>query len=97
MYRADLSKAGFALAANAPFWEQDLANVDQVLGVNLNGLMTITCESPPVTITDRLRCGLEIHHDETYASADGNDPEYLKYNGTSSTRKGILRSLVSYL
>ncbi|KAL0245441.1 hypothetical protein I308_104567 [Cryptococcus tetragattii IND107] len=37
-----INNAGFAIAANAPFWEQDLDNVASVMDVNLSGLMTIT-------------------------------------------------------
>ncbi|GAA6042788.1 hypothetical protein JCM8097_007480 [Rhodosporidiobolus ruineniae] len=37
-----INNAGYALGATAPFWEQDLDNVDSVLGVNIDGLMTIT-------------------------------------------------------
>ena len=36
------SQAGYALDATAPFWEQELDNVDSVLGVNLSGLMHLT-------------------------------------------------------
>ncbi|GAA5867669.1 hypothetical protein JCM8547_001337 [Rhodosporidiobolus lusitaniae] len=34
--------AGYALGATTPSWDQDLDNVDSVLDVNVNGLMTIT-------------------------------------------------------
>ncbi|GAA5867639.1 hypothetical protein JCM8547_001325 [Rhodosporidiobolus lusitaniae] len=37
-----INNAGYALSATAPFWAQDLNNVESVLGVNVNGLMTIT-------------------------------------------------------
>ena len=35
-------QAGYALDASGPFWEQDLDNVDSVLGVNVSGLMAVT-------------------------------------------------------
>jgi NAD(P)-dependent dehydrogenase (short-subunit alcohol dehydrogenase family) len=37
-------QAGYALTANAPFWEQDMDNVESVMDVNLNGLMSVTRE-----------------------------------------------------
>lgn len=37
-------QAGYALAATAPFWEQDMSNVESVMDVNLNGLMNVTRE-----------------------------------------------------
>lgn len=42
MLLTSVTQAGFAIAANAPFWEQDLDNVASVMDVNLSGLMTIT-------------------------------------------------------
>ncbi len=40
------SQAGYALDASGPLWEQDLDNVDSVIGVNVAGLMHITRKSP---------------------------------------------------
>ncbi|RSH85123.1 uncharacterized protein EHS24_006716 [Apiotrichum porosum] len=37
-----INNAGYALTANAPFWEQDMDNVESVMDVNLNGLMSVT-------------------------------------------------------
>ncbi|BGP38618.1 hypothetical protein JCM10450v2_002567 [Rhodotorula kratochvilovae] len=37
-----INNAGFALAADAPFWEQDLDNVSTVLDLNVAGLMNVT-------------------------------------------------------
>ncbi|WVO24789.1 uncharacterized protein IAS62_006165 [Cryptococcus decagattii] len=42
MLLTSVTQAGFAIAANAPFGEQDLDNVASVMDVNLSGLMTIT-------------------------------------------------------
>ncbi|GJN88058.1 hypothetical protein Rhopal_001014-T1 [Rhodotorula paludigena] len=37
-----VNNAGYTLGATAPFWEQDLDNVESVMDVNLRGLMAIT-------------------------------------------------------
>lgn len=36
-----VTQAGYAIAANALFWEQDLDNVASMMEVNPSGLMTI--------------------------------------------------------
>lgn len=44
MYTDNSPQAGYALTANVPFWEQDMSNVESVMDVNLNGLLSVTRE-----------------------------------------------------